>query len=72
MQAFHLSQPTSLDAAVTAASTHGAKFIAGGTDLMQLLRTMSRRQPNWSTWSMSVLPSSRLMRRDYEWVRWHG
>jgi len=38
MQAFHLSQPTSLDAAVTAASTHGAKFIAGGTDLMQLLK----------------------------------
>jgi xanthine dehydrogenase YagS FAD-binding subunit len=38
MQAFHLSQPTSLDAALTAAGTHGAKFIAGGTDLMQLLK----------------------------------
>jgi xanthine dehydrogenase YagS FAD-binding subunit len=38
MQAFHLSQPTSLDAALTAAGAHGAKFIAGGTDLMQLLK----------------------------------
>ena len=38
MQAFHLSQPVSLDAAVAAASASGAKFIAGGTDLMQLLK----------------------------------
>ena len=38
MQAFHLSQPASLDAAVAAASAQGAKFIAGGTDLMQLLK----------------------------------
>ncbi len=38
MQAFHLSQPNSLDAALAAARSHGAKFIAGGTDLMQLLK----------------------------------
>src|SRR5690349_19010663 len=38
MQAFHLSQPTSLDAALAAARAQGAKFIAGGTDLMQLLK----------------------------------
>jgi xanthine dehydrogenase YagS FAD-binding subunit len=38
MQAFHLSQPTSLDAALAAARAQGAKLIAGGTDLMQLLK----------------------------------
>ena len=38
MQAFHLSQPTSLDAALAAANARDAKFIAGGTDLMQLLK----------------------------------
>jgi xanthine dehydrogenase YagS FAD-binding subunit len=38
MQAFQLSRPASLDAAVAAAGAHGAKFIAGGTDLMQLLK----------------------------------
>ena len=38
MQAFHLSQPTSLDAALAAAHARDAKFIAGGTDLMQLLK----------------------------------
>jgi xanthine dehydrogenase YagS FAD-binding subunit len=38
MQAFHLSQPTSLDTALAAANARDAKFIAGGTDLMQLLK----------------------------------
>src|SRR6476619_846416 len=38
MQTFHLSQPASLDAALAAAREHGVKFIAGGTDLMQLLK----------------------------------
>jgi xanthine dehydrogenase YagS FAD-binding subunit len=38
MQAFKLSRPTSLDAAVVTAQAQGAKFIAGGTDLMQLLK----------------------------------
>jgi CO/xanthine dehydrogenase FAD-binding subunit len=35
MQTFHLSQPASLEAALAAARAHGAKFFAGGTDLMQ-------------------------------------
>ena len=34
MQAFHLAQPTSL----AAANAHDARFIAGGTDLMQLMK----------------------------------
>jgi hypothetical protein len=38
MQTFHLSQPASLEAALAAARAHGTKFIAGGTDLMQLLK----------------------------------
>lgn len=38
MQAFTLSQPATLDAALTAAAASGAKYIAGGTDLMQLMK----------------------------------
>jgi xanthine dehydrogenase YagS FAD-binding subunit len=40
MQAFDLSRPRSVEAALAAAHGHGqgAKFIAGGTDLMQLLK----------------------------------
>ena len=38
MQAFHLAQPTSLDAALAAANARDARFIAGGTDLMQLMK----------------------------------
>ena len=38
MQAFHLAQPTTLDAALTAANARDARFIAGGTDLMQLMK----------------------------------
>ncbi len=36
MQAFALARPRDIDAALAAARTGGAKFIAGGTDLMQL------------------------------------
>ena len=38
MQAFNLVQPGSADAAITAAQTQGSKYIAGGSDLMQLLK----------------------------------
>jgi xanthine dehydrogenase YagS FAD-binding subunit len=38
MQAFHLAQPKSLDAALAAANARDARFIAGGTDLMQLMK----------------------------------
>lgn len=38
MQPFTLSQPASLDAALAAARGDNTKFIAGGTDLMQLLK----------------------------------
>src|SRR5262249_7133676 len=38
MQAFHLARPASMDAALAAAQRRDAKFIAGGTDLMQLLK----------------------------------
>jgi xanthine dehydrogenase YagS FAD-binding subunit len=38
MQAFQLSQPTSLDDALAGARADGAKFIAGGSDLMQLMK----------------------------------
>jgi len=38
MQVFTLSQPTSLDAATAAASAAGAKYIAGGSDLLQLMK----------------------------------
>jgi xanthine dehydrogenase YagS FAD-binding subunit len=38
MQAFQLSQPTALDDALAAARADGAKFIAGGSDLMQLMK----------------------------------
>jgi xanthine dehydrogenase YagS FAD-binding subunit len=38
MQPFNLLQPTSLDAALAFAHDNDTKFIAGGTDLMQLLK----------------------------------
>ncbi len=38
MQAFTLTHPASLDAALSAAAEDGAKYIAGGTDLMQLAK----------------------------------
>ncbi len=38
MQAFALSQPATLDAAITAAAANGAKYVAGGSDLMQLMK----------------------------------
>lgn len=38
MQAFTLVQPSGVQAAVVAASRPGAKYIAGGTDLMQLAK----------------------------------
>jgi xanthine dehydrogenase YagS FAD-binding subunit len=38
MQAFKLTRPASLDAALAAAQGQDTKFIAGGTDLMQLLK----------------------------------
>jgi xanthine dehydrogenase YagS FAD-binding subunit len=38
MQAFSLLRPGSADAALAGARTQGTKYIAGGTDLMQLLK----------------------------------
>ncbi len=38
MQEFNLVQPGSAQEAVTAASAQGAKYIAGGTDLLQLMK----------------------------------
>jgi xanthine dehydrogenase YagS FAD-binding subunit len=38
MQSFQLVRPDNIDAAVAAARTHGGKYIAGGTDLMQLMK----------------------------------
>ncbi|MGA3400873.1 MAG: xanthine dehydrogenase family protein subunit M [Acetobacteraceae bacterium] len=38
MQSCHLVRPASVDAAVTAAAARGGKYIAGGTDLMQLMK----------------------------------
>ena len=38
MQAFTLARPTALDAAISGAGGNGAKYIAGGTDLMQLMK----------------------------------
>src|SRR5215472_4356881 len=38
MQAFQLTRPASLEAALAAAQAQRTKFIAGGTDLMQLLK----------------------------------
>jgi xanthine dehydrogenase YagS FAD-binding subunit len=38
MQAFTLTRPPSLDAAVEAAAAPGARYIAGGTDLLQLAK----------------------------------
>jgi xanthine dehydrogenase YagS FAD-binding subunit len=38
MQAFSLIEPRDVEAAVTAASAPGAKYIAGGTDLLQLAK----------------------------------
>jgi xanthine dehydrogenase YagS FAD-binding subunit len=38
MQAFNLLQPNSADAAIVGARAQGAKYIAGGTDLMQLMK----------------------------------
>ena len=38
MHAFTLAQPASIDAALAGAGTSGAKYIAGGTDLMQLMK----------------------------------
>ena len=38
MQSFNLLQPSSIDDAVIAAQTPGTKFIAGGSDLLQLMK----------------------------------
>ena len=38
MRSFNLVRPESMDAALAAARTDGAAFIAGGTDLMQLMK----------------------------------
>ena len=38
MQAFSLVQPNSTDAAIAAAQAQGSKYIAGGSDLLQLLK----------------------------------
>jgi len=38
MQAFDLLRPAGIDAAVAAAAIPGSKFIAGGSDLMQLMK----------------------------------
>ncbi len=38
MQSFQLLQPASIDAAVAAGSGDGARYIAGGTDLLQLMK----------------------------------
>jgi xanthine dehydrogenase YagS FAD-binding subunit len=38
MQAFTLTQPASIDAALAGADATGAKYVAGGTDLMQLMK----------------------------------
>jgi xanthine dehydrogenase YagS FAD-binding subunit len=38
MQSFHFVSPANVDAALAAAATHGGKYIAGGTDLMQLMK----------------------------------
>jgi xanthine dehydrogenase YagS FAD-binding subunit len=38
MQAFSLARPADASAAITQAAQPGAKFIAGGTDLMQLMK----------------------------------
>jgi len=38
MQAFTLAQPASIDAAMAGAGAPGAKYIAGGSDLMQLMK----------------------------------
>lgn len=38
MQAFSLTTPADLDAAVASATTQGSRYIAGGTDLLQLLK----------------------------------
>jgi xanthine dehydrogenase YagS FAD-binding subunit len=38
MQAFTLTQPSNADAAITSASAKGAKYIGGGTDLLQLAK----------------------------------
>jgi CO/xanthine dehydrogenase FAD-binding subunit len=37
MLAFTLAQPASLDAALAGAGAQGTKYIAGGTDLLQLM-----------------------------------
>ena len=38
MQSFQLVRPDTVDAAVAAAATHGTKYLAGGSDLMQLMK----------------------------------
>ncbi len=38
MQAFNLLQPSALDDAIVAAQAQGTKYIAGGSDLMQLMK----------------------------------
>ena len=38
MQAFTLTQPRDTQAAIAAASQAGSKYIAGGTDLLQLAK----------------------------------
>jgi len=38
MQSFQLLRPADANAAVAAAASHGGKYIAGGTDLMQLMK----------------------------------
>ena len=46
MQAFSLLQPTSTGDAIAAAQAHGTKYIAGGSDLMQLMKD-NVEAPDW-------------------------
>jgi xanthine dehydrogenase YagS FAD-binding subunit len=43
MESFTLTAPTDLDAALGAAAADGSKFIAGGTDLLQLMKDAVER-----------------------------
>src|SRR5437588_3224600 len=43
MESFTLTAPTDLDAALGAAAADGSKFIAGGTDLLQLMKDSVER-----------------------------
>ena len=72
MQSFQLMHPASVESARTAAAAHGAKYIAGGTDLMQLMKNDVEAPDRLI--DLEPLPLTRIVAETAAcaWKRWHA